>query len=305
MNTGKLLQRYLCRFTLLFGLLTVCVSPAEARDLAGALSIYTINGEKILTDVARETETGFVELRAANPDVDPWALKQGDRLLIPGWHILPQTRTPGLVINLGDMRLYYFSDDGQDIRSWPVGIGRDGRKTPLGEIRVTELREKPTWRPGKNMRDANPDLPAALPPGPNNPLGDYAIRIGWDEYAIHGTNKPAGVGRRVSSGCIRLYPRGIKEVFSLAKVGMPVTIVDEPVKLGWDKGALYIEAHPSGRQADQIEATGRFDPSPIDLTNLQKQVLKIAEDHHVKRLNWKIFDQALAQRRGIPVKFSD
>ena len=281
------------------------LSPAVAGDLIGELGFYQVTTEGSLSDVARAADVGFVELRAANPGVDPWGVKAGDRLLIPGWHILPQARTAGLVINLGDMRLYYFGADGTDIRSWPIGIGREGRKTPLGEIRVSELREKPTWRPGKRMREANPDLPAAIPPGPNNPLGDYAIRIGWDEYAIHGTNKPAGVGRRVSSGCIRLYPRDIKEVFSLAKVGMPVTIVDEPVKLGWDRGALYIEAHPSGEQADQIEETGRFDPSPIDVTTLQERVLKMAMEHRAARLDWPAFDQALAQRRGIPVKISD
>jgi L,D-transpeptidase ErfK/SrfK len=199
------------------------------------------------------------------------------------------------------MRLYYLDADGKDIRSWPIGIGREGRRTPTGELRVSELRENPTWRPTKKMRELDPELPAVVPPGPANPLGKYAIRIGWNGYVIHGTNKPAGIGRRVSSGCVRLYDADIKEVFDLAKIGQRVKIIDEPVKVGWDGNALYLEAHPTGDQTDQIEATGRFDPvPPTDLSEIQRRVVEQAGHHNLSRIDWVTFDRVIRERQGVP-----
>lgn len=140
-------------------LVTSMTSTLRAEDLIGELWRYQVADETILHHVAEKTGVGFVELRAANPGIDPWIFENGQRLLIPDRHILPQVRPPGLVINLGDMRLYFISDNGTDVRSWPIGIGHIHRATPLGQTRVTELREKPTWRPNKKMRRANPDLP--------------------------------------------------------------------------------------------------------------------------------------------------
>ncbi len=273
---------------------------AAATDLIGTEKTYTARETEILIHIAEAAGVGYVELRAANPAVDPWAVKPGEELRIPTRHILPSGLKPGFTVNIGDMRLYYRGKTAEDIRSWPVGIGRDGRRTPVGKLTVTELRENPTWRPTKTMRDLDPSLPAAVPPGPGNPLGKYAVRIGWDGYVIHGTNKPAGVGRRVSSGCVRLYDADIKEVFDIARIDMPVTLIDEPIKVGWDGTAVYLEAHPAGAQADQVEMTGTFDPVPVDLAGIQRAAVVKAEAHGLSRIDWAAFDRIIQERRGVP-----
>lgn len=286
-------------------LLLVWSFPAAAADIIGKETAYRAGAPEILSNIAIKTGVGFVELRVVNPDVDPWTVAPGTKLLIPDRHILPRDIGPGFTVNIGDMRLYYSNADGTDIRSWPVGIGREGRRTPTGDLRVTELRENPTWRPTKEMRALDPELPAAVPPGPANPLGKYAVRIGWEGYVIHGTNKQAGVGRRVSSGCLRLYDADIREVFGLAKVGMPVTIVDEPVKLGYDGDALYLESHPTGAEADQIEVTGDFAPGPTETTVIAREAVKRARDLGLSRIDWAAFRRIVRERRGVPEKIAE
>lgn len=278
---------------------------AHAGDIIGNETIYTAGRVEILSDIAIRTGVGFVELRAVNPAIDPWEVRPGTRLLIPDRHILPRNLKPGFTVNIGDMRIYYSNAAGTDIRSWPVGIGREGRRTPTGELRITELRENPTWRPTPEMRALDPDLPAAVPPGPGNPLGQYAIRIGWDGYVIHGTNKQAGVGRRVSSGCLRLYDADIREVFELAKVGTPVAIVDERLKAGFDGNALYLEAHPSGEEADQIEVTGEFTPASLDTTEIAREVVTRARERGLSRIDWATLRRVAKERRGIPEKIAE
>lgn len=276
-------------------------TAVKAQDLIGAEKNYITDSTEILADIAQKTGVGYVELRVVNPRLDPWNIRKGETLLIPDRHILPLGLKEGFTVNIGDMRLYYSDASGDDIRSWPVGIGREGRRTPTGALKVSELRKNPTWRPTKKMRELDPSLPTMVPPGPANPLGKYAVRIGWNGYIIHGTNKPAGIGRRVSSGCVRLYDTDIKEIFGLAKIGMNVTLIDEPVKVGWDGHALYLEAHPTGEQADQIEAVGIFDAVPPgDLTKVQLAIVEKAKAHNLSRIDWAAFDRTIRERRGVP-----
>ncbi|MZR31916.1 L,D-transpeptidase family protein [Sneathiella sp. DP05] len=280
-------------------------TAAQAEEIIGTEKIYTAEKLRTLSSIAVASGIGYVELRSVNPATDPWDVKPNEKLLIPDRHILPRNLQPGFTVNIGDMRLYYKGKTEGEIRSWPIGIGREGRRTPVGAMTVTELRENPTWRPTRRMRELDPDLPAAVPPGPNNPLGKYAVRIGWDGYVLHGTNKEPGVGRRVSSGCVRLYDKAIEEVFNLAKVGMPVTLIDEPLKVGWDGKAVYLEAHPTGPQADQIELTGKFDPSPADLSEIQRTAVAKAEAHGLSRIDWAAFDRIIQERRGLPEKIAE
>lgn len=277
--------------------------PALAEDITGSLWKYRISGGETFTQIAEATGVGFVELRAANPGIDAWVPPSDTEILIPTQHILPQKRDPGLVINLGDMRLYFFDDQGVFQGSWPIGVGKAGRETPLGTYQVTELRRQPTWRPTDKMREENPELPAAVPPGPNNPLGPHAIRIGWNGYALHGTNKPAGVGRQVSSGCIRLYNNDIADIFSKVSVGIDVHIINQPIKLGRHKQSLFIEAHPGTAESDDMEAKGRIRPDtqPALIEGIRNQL----GPDLAQKVDWAILESALRQRRGIPVKISD
>src|SRR5690606_29607209 len=154
----------------------------------------------------------------------------------------PDAPRDGIVVNLAELRFYYFRRKGEPrFLTRPIGIGREGFTTPLGQTTVVRKAKDPVWRPTAATRADRPDLPAAVPPGPDNPMGAYALYLGWPTYAMHGTNQPWGVGRRVSRGCIRLYPEDIEALYPLVPVGTRVTVVDQPLKVGWHMGELYLE----------------------------------------------------------------
>ncbi len=264
-------------------------------DLLGAPGSHVVAAGETFVDLARRYDLGFVELRAANPDVDVWAPAAGTKLVLPTAHLLPDAPRQGIVINLAELRLYYFDPAGA-VATFPIGIGGEGWETPVGQTRVAGKRERPTWTPPASIRAERPYLPAQIPAGPNNPLGDFALDLGWRGYLIHGTSKPAGVGRRVSHGCIRLYPEDIAWLFPRVPVGTPVTIVDQPVKVGWSGGVLYVEVHPTQAQADSIEAYGMFAPQPAP--DLDWRVQRAA-GAAANRLDWPLIRRIAEERRGL------
>lgn len=277
---------------------------------------YRIGPKETYLDIARHFGVGYVELKAANRKVDLWALGEGDKLQLPVFHLVPwphaldvsddiDKRNQSIfLINLGDMRLYYLAE--APVRSWPIGIGRGGSETPTGITRITELKQNPDWTPPHSLRVQNPSIPAKVPPGPTNPLGTHFIRLGWDGYAIHGTNKPVGIGRRVSLGCIRMYPEDILEVFQLAQIGMSVYVVDIPIKLEWYNGHLYLEVHPTEQQADALENNIPFKIKDVEANEKKLRIRIAAMDANVVkgRINWRLVRWALSERTGIPQKIS-
>ena len=272
--------------------------PVLLGDMLGRTGDYRVQGEDTLLDVARRFDLGYTEVIAANPRIDPWLPEPGARVVLATGHLLPDGPRRGIVINLGDQRLYFFPPAGGTARSYPIGIGKQGFKTPLGRSRIVDKRVKPTWFPPASIRAENPELPAAVPPGPDNPLGEHALYLAWPGYVIHGTNIPWGIGRRVSHGCVRLYAGGIADLFARVATGTAVTVIDQPLKLGWSGERLYLEIHPSQAQADEIENTGRFTPEPIpDLTNR----IVTAAGKHAKRLDWSAVGRAARERSGVPV----
>jgi L,D-transpeptidase ErfK/SrfK len=276
-------------------------APHVASNVIGSLRTIETREADTLLDVAYENDLGFVELVAANPGVDPWLPGDGTRVVLPGQHILPNAPREGIVINLAEMRLYYFPPKGGTVRTYPVGIGRRGLSTPTGTTEISAKVPKPTWYPTARMRREDPSLPAAVPAGPENPLGDYALDLGWSAYLIHGTNKKWGIGRRISSGCIRLYPAHIEDLFNRVTTGTKVTVVDQPIKFAWADGELYVEAHTTQTQAEALEQTGAFQPDPdLNLTELARKALgdrRVAID--LTRL-----ETAVARRRGLPVRIT-
>jgi len=270
------------------------------RVIGSPRTVATVESDTLL-DVAYENDLGFVEVVAANPTVDPWLPGDGTRITLPSQHILPDAPHEGIVINLAEMRLYYFPPDDGMVRTYPVGIGRRGLSTPTGTTAVRAKVPEPTWYPTKRMRREDPSLPAAVPAGPKNPLGDYALDLGWPAYLIHGTNMKWGIGRRISSGCIRLYPADIEDLFNRVSSGTKVTVVDQPIKFAWAGGHLYVEAHTTQTQAEALEQTGAFQPDPdLKLTKLVRDALgdrRVAID--VERLK-----AAVARRRGLPVRIT-
>ena len=275
---------------------------AAGSAMIGSQDLYVVREDDTLLDIAVANDLGYVELLLANPGVDPWLPTPGQVLILPQVHLLPDSPHRGIVINLAELRLYHFPDAADaKVVSYPIGIGRAYHETPVGQTSITKKRINPSWIPPNSLREENPALPEVVPPGPENPLGDHALNLSWPSFVIHGTNRIYGIGRRVSHGCIRLYPADIAELFARVEVGTEVTIVDQPVKLAWIGDELYLEVHPTALQADALDATGRLSPfAPPDVT---ASVLQAAGDRR-DLLDWPAIERASQERRGIPVRIS-
>lgn len=272
--------------------------PAPPLQLIGIPTLYVTRESDTLLDIAHEYDTGYVEIRAANPGIDPWLPGANQKIVVPTQHVLPDAPHRGIVINLPELRLYYYPPQGEP-RSFPIGIGGEGKETPVGHTVIAAKRPHPTWIPTASEHDENPDLPAEVPPGPDNPMGDFALYLAWKGYAVHGTNKPYSIGRRDSHGCIRLYPEDIAWLYRVAAVGTPVTVVDQPAKVGWSGGELYLEVHPTQQDADALESEGTpRSPLAIDADDLVAK----AAGGDVYRLDWYTIHLAETERNGIPVQ---
>ena len=274
---------------------------AEAPPIVGQVRTYKTKYEDTMLELARANKLGFVDIMAANPGVDPFIPGEGTPVVLPTQHLLPPGPREGIIVNLGEMRLYWFPKPGMAPETFPIGVGREAFTTPLGQTTIVRKAAGPTWRPTAATRADKPSLPAVVPPGPDNPLGAHALYLGWPTYLMHGTNQPYGVGRRVSRGCIRMYPEDIEYLYSRVPVGTKVTVIDEPIKFGWVNGQLFMEANPSKAQADQIEEDGRF---YYELPgNFTKLVLAAAGDS-TDRLDWDTIRQAAKDRKGFPVQIT-
>ena len=277
-------------------------AAAYQKNYIGEMETYQAVYEDTLVHLARKHSLGFVEVRAANPDLDPWIPGRGAKVILPKRHLLPDAPRDGLVINLPEMRVYGFLNGDEEPLTFPLGIGREGLGTPTGKTTIVRKKEKPTWRPTARMRKEDPTLPASVPPGPDNPLGTHALYLGWPQYAIHGTSRPYGIGRRVSSGCIRMYPESIIEFFEKVPVGTKVNVVDQPIKVSWIGNELYLEAHPDMEQAIKMEETGAVEHQKLSDRDMQRIVDK-AGIHH-ERLNWPRIRAAVRERKGYPIRIA-
>ncbi len=237
--------------------------------VVGGLQRIRARQEDTLSDLGRVFNLGYEEITRANPGVDPWLPGNGTEILLPTLFVLPEAEPRGLVLNMAGMRLYYFRPAGaggaRTVYTHPIGIGRVGWSTPLGKTRVTAKATDPSWYVPESVREEHAaegdPLPRIVPPGPDNPLGRHVLRLAMPSYLIHGTNKPWGVGMRVSHGCIRLYPEDIEALFAMVPVDTPVVIVDQPYLAGWHEGRLLFTAyHPlEEKGGDWLEALELLD----------------------------------------------
>ncbi len=273
---------------------------AFKENYIGQMQSYYAEYEDTLVHIGRRFGLGFVEMRAANPHVDPWIPGSGAKITIPNMHLLPdQAPRDGIVINLAEMRIYYYKVKGEPPVTFPIGIGRDGLETPVGTTSVTRKKANPTWTPTERMRREDPKLPAFVPPGPDNPMGTHAMYLGFPLLAIHGTDKPYGIGRRVSSGCIRMFPEDIVKVFEMTPVNTKVTIVDQPIKAAWIDDKLYLEVHPTQEQATLMEREGAIPDYELSERDLS-YILRVAGTQ-VEKLDWASIRKVVKERRGYPV----
>ncbi|CEP37128.1 MULTISPECIES: L,D-transpeptidase family protein [unclassified Halomonas] len=223
----------------------------EEGNIVGQVYTITATEEDTLLDIAKAHNVGYEEIRMANPDTSLWVPGEGTEVTIPGQFILPDEARTGIVINVAELRLYYYPEveagETPRVETYPIGIGRDAYNTPLGITETTMRLENPAWYPPESIRreaaERGDPAPAVVPPGADNPLGKYAILLDIPGYLIHGTNQPDGIGMRASRGCIRMHPEDIESVFWRVPVGTQVNIIDSPIKVGWsESGTNYIQA---------------------------------------------------------------
>jgi len=275
--------------------------PPDGSPIVGTdTSVRTVY-EDTLPDLAHRYSLGYYEIIRANPGVDVWIPGADKVIVLPGRRILPPGPREGIVVNLPEHRLYYYpKPTGHDkpvVITYPVSIGKMDWRTPLGETHVIAKIKHPVWYPPESVRKehaANDDpLPKVVPAGPDNPLGDYAMRLaaGNGSYLIHGTNNPTAVGMAVTHGCIRMYPEDVAAVFATVPVGTKVRLVNEPVKIAWVEGQLYIEAHaPVDDEGQTIEP---------DLKELSKALKQVLGKNHAA-VNWELARSTLAAATGMP-----
>jgi L,D-transpeptidase ErfK/SrfK len=275
-------------------------------DVVGTLQSTVVGKEDALPDIARRFNLGYEEIVRANPGVDPWLPGEGRRVLLPTRFVLPDAPREGLVVNLAAMRLFWFPkrEPGklQVVYTYPIGIGRVGWVTPEGSTRVLTRVKDPAWRPPLSVRKEHAEngeiLPALVPAGPDNPLGAHMFRLGWPGYLIHGTNKPYGVGMRSSHGCLRLYPEDIAKLYEQLPIGTKVTVVNQPLVLGWEGGHLHAQAY---EVLEDDKRDWRHAPKALrKRANAASPLWKRIRAHDAE-LDWEATHQVSLKPLGVPV----
>jgi L,D-transpeptidase ErfK/SrfK len=270
-------------------------SVARGDDVIGQLAVIKLENGDTLPDIARHFSLGINALSAANPGVDVWVPEAGERIILPLSFVLPDTPRNGIVVNLATMRLFQFKGDSKslEVSTYPVGIGTEERPTPTGQMRVIRKATRPTWHVpasiAKDHRQKGDPLPAEVPPGPENPLGEYALYLSNSGYLIHGTNKPASIGLNATNGCMRLYPENIEMLYKDTPVNTPVLIVNQPYLIGQRDGVLYMEAHKPMEESGAVELEKCY------------AKLRTIEKKTTHPLDWKKIKEVQTEARGIPV----
>jgi L,D-transpeptidase ErfK/SrfK len=227
------------------------VLTSDLQTVIGEPQIVFAGADDTLSDLARTYGLGYDDIVDANPGVDPWLPGEGMPVLLPTQYVLPDAPKRGVILNIATKRLFYFPEgqegEQRQVLTYPIGIGRVGWETPLGDTTVIAKARNPSWWVPASVRKEHAEmgdpLPSVVPPGPDNPLGTRVLKLDMPGYLIHGTNQPYGVGMRVSHGCVRLYPENIEYLYTLVDVGVAVTIMNEPYQIGSKDGVLYFEAH--------------------------------------------------------------
>jgi L,D-transpeptidase ErfK/SrfK len=262
-----------------------CPSP-PTQTVIGVWRQYEVKREDTLLDIARRFDLGFNELQILYPEVDPWVPPEGMILRIPTIWVLPEFEGEGIVINVPEFRLYLFLPKLGLVKTHPVGIGIRENPTPIGLFKIREKKVDPIWYIPPSLKGEYKGI-KYIPPGPDNPLGKYWIGLSLPSYGIHGTNKPWGVGRLVSRGCIRLYPEDIETLFPLVKIGMPVKFAYELVKFGCKDGRIFVEVHP--------DIYNR-------IPDLKGHALSLAEKKGLlHKISLPLLFKAVEERKGVPI----
>lgn len=273
--------------------------PAPGQALVGETRQVIATEPDTLVEIARRHGLGYEELVLANPAVDRWLPGEGTAVVLPTRYILPRGPREGLVVNIAEMRLYYYVPAGKKlparIITYPVGVGRDDWKTPETATRIAAKLTDPAWYPPRSIRKEHAakgkPLPAVVPAGPDNPLGRHVLKLGIDGgYFIHGTSQMYGIGMPVTHGCVRLYPEHVEALFKQVPVGTPVRIVNQPYKTAWRDGVLWVEAHPDVADDD-----------PPDFAGLEAALRQALRRNPGYPVDWPAVQAIALHPRGVPL----
>lgn len=277
--------------------------PESGDGLFGEVLRVRTRYEDTLIQLARQYSLGYEELLRVNPGVDPWLPGEGTEVVIPGQRILPPGERRGIVVNLPENRLYFFPKPSQGeaakVFTYPVSVGKMDWRTPLGVTTIVSKRVNPTWTPPESVRRdraarGERPLPQVVPPGPDNPLGRHAMRLGIPSgaYLIHGTNNPDAVGMAVTHGCLRMYPEDIARMFPDVPIGTHVALINEPIKLAKVGGEIWLEVHPPINEEGQATA--------VDSQIFEARLDELLGESEVM-INWDLAISALRESSGIPL----
>jgi L,D-transpeptidase ErfK/SrfK len=268
--------------------------PNPGNDLIGSpITVSSESGQSI-SDIGDKYGVGLHEMLEANPQITNPNELSGEEVIIPTQFVLPKYRK-GIVINIAECRLYYFTPDGKSVITYPVGLGRKGWRTPTTSTTVIRKTSNPVWTVPSSIRayvyeQTGNWLPDTIQPGPENPLGHYALYLGTNGYLIHGTNQPWSIGKLISAGCIRLYNQDVQELYSHVTTGTPVRIIHQPYKAGYQNGKLYLEAH--------IPLNLSEPPGDLNIISVERSVL--AANHKPGDVNWQEVRRIAEQQNGMP-----
>ncbi len=283
--------------TLLSGASAIELELSADSDVVGEIQVINAQHEDTFIKLARRYNLGYEELIQANPSVDPWLPGEGTEIVLPTHFVLPKTPRQGIVLNLPELRLYYYPDgESGRVITHPISIGRMEWRTPLGRAEIISKTVNPTWYPPESIREEhaadNRFLPKVVPPGPDNPLGNHALRLSLPGYLIHGTNKPSGLGMRVTHGCIRMFPEDIEALFEDVPIGTPVLIVNQPYKLGWTDDGFYLEAHPPLDEHTMADSWS--------MTELTRAFVAATEEGQGETFSWELAEVVASRSLGVP-----
>ena len=291
---------------------SVSLDPSGQNTVVGEIRSIRAKHEDTLVDLARRFDVGHDALIKANRETNRWLPGEGTEVVIPSMYVLPDAPKDGLVLNLAELRLYYYPpviqksklSDRPDtnVMVFPVSVGRMDWKTPLGRTTVVRKKEDPPWYPTKSVREEHAaegeDLPKIIPGGSvDNPLGHFALYLKIPGYLIHGTDekKSLGIGMRVTHGCVRMYPEDIKTVYDLVPVGTPVYLINQPVKAGLLNGGVYLEVH---RPLEAEEQENEIEPEQA--VEAVRRVIK-----NKVEVDFGLIREVIERGDGLPVKIGE
>lgn len=276
---------------------TAYQAPPPQQSIIGHVRYDTAHYGDNVVKFAKHYDLGYNAIVNANPHLTMQRqFPSGASVQIPTQHLLPNQPRQGIIINLPEMRMYYFPAGTNAVYTYPIGIGKIGKTIPITKTSITRKATDPTWTPPDDIREFNLKengivLPQVMPPGPDNPLGPYAIYMRVPTYLIHSTIFPESVGKRASFGCIRMYERDIKEFFPSITSGIPVAIINDPVKLGWQNNRLFMEAH------QPLEEHNReYDSS---LPGIVHRISSSAQNQPVL-VDWQLISYIAREHDGLP-----